>query len=164
MVDQPRDPYAIATSILDGVVTCFADANVTLPARQVVLGGGLPAWDTEQLTVSLGPSGITAGMPGVTQGQPVPWQHGMFTAQFLVQLVRQATATLANSPRKQMPSAAQLAADGQTYMRDARLLAGALHTWHKTQRQGTVHVGPVIPPEQQGEMLGLSALVDVLLA
>lgn len=162
MVDQPRDPHAIAQSLLAGVVAGFADASVTLPKRQVILAGGLPAWDTEQLTISL--EVIYPGLPGAERGQPVPWQQNVFTGRLLVQLVRKATATLANAPRKQMPSAEQLAADGETFMRDARLLAGAIHTWQRSQRPGTVAGGHVVAPQQQGEMLGLSATVDVLLA
>lgn len=162
MVDQPRDPFAVAESLFDGVVAAFGDVSVKLPDRQVILAGGLPAWDAEQLTVSL--QRIYAGMPGAQRGTAVPWQHGMFTGTYLVQLVRKATATLANAPRRGLPSKEQLAADGQTFMRDARLLAGALHTWKKTQRQGTVAIGDVVAPEQQGEMLGLSGVVDVLLA
>lgn len=162
MGDGPRDPFTVAQSLLAGVVAGFGGADVALPARQVVTAGGLPAWDTEQVTVSL--QRVYAGMVGAEQGQATPWQHGMFTGTFLVQLVRQAKATLANAPRRKMPSVEDLAADGETFMRDARLLASALHTWKRGQQQGTVKVSPIVAPDQQGEMLGLSAFVDVLLA
>lgn len=162
MVDQPRDPYTIAQSIMAAVVAQFTAASVDLPDRQVIEAGGLPAWDVDQLTISL--QRIYAGLPGLEQGQPVVWQHGVFSAQLLVQLVRKAKGTLANAPRKQMPRVQDLEADAVAYFADARLLAGGLHVWRKGQEQRSTKVGPVIAPEQQGEYLGLSALVDVLLA
>jgi hypothetical protein len=88
----------------------------------------------------------------------------VFSMQLLVQLVRKAQGTLANAPRKQFPSVSSLQADAVVYFRDARLLAGALHGWRKTQVPRSNKIGPVIAPEQQGEYLGLSAFVDVLLA
>lgn len=162
MTDLPVEPQAIADSVLAAVVAAYTAASVELPARQLVLGGGLPAWDTEQVTVNL--TRVYVGMPGQEQGAPVAWQRQMFSAQLLVQIVRKARGTLANAPRRSMPAAADLATDATTFFRDARLLAGALHDWTKSRKPGTVKAGPIIAPEQQGEMLGLSAYVEVLLA
>lgn len=163
--DQPADVATVATAILDSVTAGFADLSIDLPARQTLIAGALPAWDTDQLTVAL--QRVFAGLPGAEQGAATPWQHGTFTAVFEVQLVRKARATLAGAPRKQMPSVTQLAADAAVYMRDVRALAGALHTAKRTGSirtgQGKVKVAPVRTLEQQGEYLGIAAEVQVAL-
>lgn len=161
MPDVPIDPKAIADGVLAAVVTAFADVAVTLPGRQYVGAGLLPAWDRDQLTVHL--QRVYAGTPGQEQGQAVPWQHGILSMQLLVQLVRKAQGTLASAPRRSMPSRDSLSSDAVTYFRDAQLLAGALQTWKRSRKQGSAKVGPVVAPEQQGEFVGLSAFVDVLL-
>lgn len=162
MTDQPADPTAIADDLIAAVEADYASAGVTLPTRRIVIAGTSAAWDCEQLTVNL--QRLYVGLPGQEAGSAVPWQRSVMSMQLLVQLVRKAQGTLANAPRGRLPSSSKLEADAAAYFRDARLLAGALHAWQKSKPNGSVKAGPVVPTEQQGEYVGLSAFVDVLLA
>jgi hypothetical protein len=158
----PADPTAIAQSLLDVVVATFGTASVELPTRKTLTAGGLPAWDTDQLTVSL--QRVYVGLPGQERAGNVEWRYDVFSMQLMVQLVRKASATLANAGRGRLPTTDKLGADATVYFRDARLLAAAIHTWRRDRPKGTTAGGVVVPPEQQGEYLGLSGFVDVLIA
>jgi hypothetical protein len=160
------DPHAVATSLLQAVVDGFAGQSVALPSRQVLIAGVRSAWDGEQVTVAL--QRVYVGLPGQEQSAAGPWQQGVFTGEFAVEIVRKATATLANTPRRLLPGADKIGNDAQVFMQDVRILAAALHTAKRTGalRSGTgkVRIGPVLALEQQGELYGCGSVVDVVLA
>lgn len=169
---DPLDPYTVATNILTVVAAGFTDPNNPLPTRQVVIAGSLPAWDTDQLTVAL--QRIPIGLPGSEEAaRPLPNVQASVYGEFQVQLVRKANATLANSPRRNLPLATQITSDAQQFMSDAITLSRALLNGRRTggytstggrpEPLGKVKIGPVLASEQQGEYLGMGATVSVLL-
>lgn len=169
---DPLDPYTVATNILSAIAAGFADAEVTLPTRQVVIAGSLPAWDTDQLTVAL--QRLPIGLPGTEEpARPLPVMQASVYGEFQVQLVRKAAATLANAPRRTLPSSALITTDAERFFVDMVTLSRSLMAARRQglitasggrpESLGRVKVGPVIAAEQQGEYLGLGALVSVLL-
>lgn len=164
------DPYEIAVNLLTAVTTGYADADLDLPEQRVIVAGSLPAWDGPQLTVTL--QRIFIGLPGVEEGaRPLPHQQASIVGDFQVQLVRKADATLANAARRTLPTAAQLDLDAQMFMLDARTLTRALQAARKAgtitgfgrSDYGRVKIGATSSSEQQGELLGVGANVQVLL-
>lgn len=164
------DPYEIAVNLLTAVTTGYADTGIELPEHRVAVAGSLPAWDGPQLTVTL--QRIYIGLPGVEEGaRPLPNQQASIVGDFQVQLVRKATATLANAARRTLPTVTQLDLDAQLFMLDAKTLTRALQAARKAgtitgsgrSEYGRVKISATSSSEQQGEYLGMGANVQVLL-
>lgn len=161
MPDLPGDPYTVAEAILAAVVSGYSAAGVTLPSKQFVSPGALPAWDGEQVTVSL--QRTFQGMPGQEQGTPRGWQVATLTGLFAVEVVR---AVAGLSDDGVVPAAGAIGADGQAHMADHRTLYGALQTAVRTESigsKGRVFVGSIESVGPEGGLAGVRGLVQVLL-
>jgi len=128
------DALAMAVDLLDRVVAQFAAAAVALPTARYLAPGesGVIAYDFEgspedgivREALMVGVDFISPGQAGVDQASnPAGVRLPMRWAQWSVTLVRAAAGLDENG---NSPSVAQVAADGQTAIRDAITLHRAL--------------------------------------
>lgn len=151
LVDQ------MAQLLLDHVVAHFGAAGVELPEHRVVTAGA-PAWDCEQLTVTL--VGVGWGQapdsatPTARPGTPVS-VYALRHAVYAVGLVR-----CVPMPDPDPPSMAELNAAGLRFMRDAGLLSQALVEVGSGVRNqlgpaGSVQAGMIEPIGPDGGFVGM---------
>jgi hypothetical protein len=140
--------------------------GVTLPDRQYVAAGSMIVWDGEQLTACL--MGITQGHPGAAFAQTyVPEALNLY-ASFSVNLVRKISVVNTEGfAGMEIPTAAELDADGQTLIADAQALilaASEIHRAHLLTGPGEDYVIDGLQPlGPEGGLVASRLLISVSL-
>lgn len=147
----------MAQTLLDHVVVHFEAAGVDLPDHRVVTAGA-PAWDCEQLTVTLVGVGWGQAIDSATEsarpGSPLS-VYALRHAVYAVSIVR---CVPTNDPDP--PSMDELNASGLQFMKDAGLLSQALVEVGSGVRNqlgpsGSVQAGMIEPIGPEGGFVGM---------
>lgn len=109
--------YDTAALLLSQIVQGYTEAGVTLPDRQYVTPGVVPAYDDEQLTVSV--LAVRVGILGRVIGAPIPECGALRYVSMRAELLR-CTPTVGESG--DAPPAAALLASAQEILRDLALV------------------------------------------
>jgi hypothetical protein len=156
-VGQGIEVDQLAQVLLAHTVVHFDAAGVELPEHRVVTAGA-PAWDCEQLTVTLVGVGWGQAPDSATEsarpGSPVS-VYAVRHALYAVSLVR-----CVPLPNPDPPSMAELNAAGLRFMRDAGLLSQALVEVGSGLRNqlgpaGSVQAGMIEPIGPEGGFVGM---------
>ena len=137
--------------------------GVKIPERVYVPPGALPVWDGEQLTVSL--MGIGQGQPAAQEPQSFIPQAVNYYATFSVNLVRAITMISTEGfITGEIPTAAQMGADGAVLLADAAALiqaTSAVHTAYTltTPGEGFAMEG-LMPIGPAGGLAGMRVLLS----
>lgn len=150
----------LAETLLARVIAHFGAAGVDLPTHRLVTAGA-PAWDCEQLTVTLVGIGWGQAIDSATESARPGSPMSVFAtrhAVYAVSLVR--CVPQPNDHDMSPPSVADLTASGLQFMRDAGLLSQALVEVASGLRNtlgpaGSVQAGMIEPIGPDGGFVGM---------
>jgi hypothetical protein len=143
-VNDPNEIANAAQTILDTIVSTFAEYNVALPTRQYLAVGALghTVHDAEQLTVSW--DLMYSGSPGMQALAPIIYTENTHTSTFVVEIVR-AVPTPPNG--RGMPDASAMTTAAIIKMVDGRLMfeAGMRSLALSWNKHGIVDIQSGVP-------------------
>lgn len=149
----------LADVLLEHVVTHFGAAGVELPAHRVVTAGA-PAWDCEQLTVTLVGIGWGQALDSATASARPGSPMSVFALRHAVYAVSLVRCVPVPDDQLGPPSMAELNSAGLRFMRDAGLLSQALVEVASGVRNrlgpaGSVQAGMIDPIGPEGGFVGM---------